>query len=291
MAKRISRSELEKPLSCVYLKFYIDKAADDRFLTEVIHPLVRRELESGRFKTYFFLRYQDPGYHIRLRLFGSKASAGPKQKARLTDEITAAVSAFAQIKTVPDRYLPEYKRYGRKYGVRVSERIFEASSAAVLEFMALKAKTPKLSKLEFAVSSTEAIFNGLMLKPAEREQTIQMYSQFGPDAFAQLEKQFAPEVMEALQMAVTGARKNPVLHWKRDRGNAEVASIVDRLEKKAEEFRSHLKQVVLESKVPTTELASSYYHMHLNRLALFPAEEVLVRAFSARKASASKRPK
>ncbi len=55
----------------LYAKLYTGAATADRLLSDVVGPLVREALDSGAADRWFFIRYSDPGRHLRLRLHGT----------------------------------------------------------------------------------------------------------------------------------------------------------------------------------------------------------------------------
>lgn len=51
----------------MYYKFYIGESTSDKFLLEIIKPLVDTLLENKIIDKWFFIRYADPDTHIRVR--------------------------------------------------------------------------------------------------------------------------------------------------------------------------------------------------------------------------------
>jgi class I lanthipeptide synthase len=113
------------------VKLYCGAATVDAVLREVVAPAV-----AGT-DQWFFLRYGDPDWHIRLRLRGDPA--------RLTGEALLALHALADPlladgrlhAVVADTYRREVERYGGAAGIEIFEAISAADSAAVLAIVAL----------------------------------------------------------------------------------------------------------------------------------------------------------
>jgi len=115
--------------------FHIDLRDDiystecDRILRECVAPLIALLRHSGLVEQYFFIRYKDPGHHIRLRL-----SCTSRDRRQLRSRLHAAAARVSDritgVREVP--YEPEYERYGGEVGVRLSERFFRVSSEVTL---------------------------------------------------------------------------------------------------------------------------------------------------------------
>jgi len=116
----------------LYAKLYTGSSTADRLLREVVAPVVRRALASGAAERWFFIRYGDPHWHLRLRLHGAPE--------RLQREVLPALEAAlrprlddGQLWRVQlDTYEREIERYGGDEGIEVAERFFHADSEAVL---------------------------------------------------------------------------------------------------------------------------------------------------------------
>ncbi len=119
----------------VYAKLYGGASAADRVLSELVEPLVREALDSGAADRWFFIRYGDPDWHLRVRLHGDPA--------RLLGEVlpalhsaTAPFLAYGRLwKVQLDTYEQEVERYGGPEGIELAEQIFQADSEAVLEIL------------------------------------------------------------------------------------------------------------------------------------------------------------
>jgi len=116
----------------LYAKLYSGIATTDRILTETIAPVVRSALSSGAASGWFFIRYGDPEWHLRLRLHGQPV----RLLAEVLPALHAAVAPLAALgrlwRCQLDTYEPEIERYGGPMGIRLAEQIFQADSEAAL---------------------------------------------------------------------------------------------------------------------------------------------------------------
>lgn len=121
---------------CLYVKLYCGAAAVDRVLRDVIEPIVRKARATGGIDRWFFIRYGDPDWHLRLRFFGDPE--------RLTAEVEPAIWRAADEllaegrlwRAQQDTYHRELERYGGPVGMRLCEEFFCADSDAALAIIA-----------------------------------------------------------------------------------------------------------------------------------------------------------
>jgi class I lanthipeptide synthase len=119
----------------LYAKLYTGTGTADQVLSHLVGPLVRSSLASGAADAWFFIRYGDPDWHLRLRLHG--------EPARLCAEVLPSLEAAAaplletgQLWRLQlDTYEREVERYGGDRGVELAEQVFAADSEAVLTIM------------------------------------------------------------------------------------------------------------------------------------------------------------
>jgi lantibiotic biosynthesis protein len=116
----------------LYAKLYCGPSAADRLLRELARPLLVEALSGGAADRWFFIRYADPHWHLRLRIHGSPE--------RLHAEVLPALQAAAERalgdgslwKLELGTYEREVERYGGDEGIGLAERLFHADSEAAL---------------------------------------------------------------------------------------------------------------------------------------------------------------
>lgn len=108
-------------------------AVADRLLLEVVAPVVDGLTTDGLINRFFFLRYNVPSNHLRLRL-GSILSA--EQQRAVEDAVRQAVAAHSQVDDLTwHDYEPEFDRYAGPQGVLASEDLFVDASRVALALM------------------------------------------------------------------------------------------------------------------------------------------------------------
>lgn len=120
----------------LYVKLYAGAAACDQLLRELVHPLIAEIKAAGDADGWFFLRYEDPDKHLRLRFHGE----GSRMLATIAPRIYALAQPFFDNRLLWkiqfDTYEREVERYGSGEGIALAEKVFCADSDAVLDLMA-----------------------------------------------------------------------------------------------------------------------------------------------------------
>jgi thiopeptide-type bacteriocin biosynthesis protein len=119
----------------LYYKIYAGAGLIDRLLAGPLGHAIHSGVGSGAAQQWFFIRYGDPEWHLRLRFRG--------HPERLREEVMPTVGAAlepylstGQIWRVQvDTYQREVERYGGPFGVEMAEQIFGVDSVAVLEIL------------------------------------------------------------------------------------------------------------------------------------------------------------
>ena len=107
--------------------FLYFKSGSDSCLINDVRPFIMQLKKQGSIRQFFFVRYVDShGLHIRLRLLPAQTTSEQYIKRAIRKQ-------FSDVRFV--KYAPETERYGGPAGVPIAERLFNASSDAVLQHM------------------------------------------------------------------------------------------------------------------------------------------------------------
>jgi len=106
----------------LYVKLYAGRGAVDPLLVRLVRPVVDEALAAGVIDRWFFLRYGDPEWHLRLRFHGDPQ--------RLAAELLPAIAAHGRELSEAgiywrmqlDTYDREIERYGGPVGIDLFER-------------------------------------------------------------------------------------------------------------------------------------------------------------------------
>jgi thiopeptide-type bacteriocin biosynthesis protein len=113
-----------------YVKAYCGVAGLDRVLRDTVAPLVRDLRAEAVIDRWFFVRYSDPEWHLRLRIHGEPGAVWRDAAPRLLGALAAVGGGVHKVAI--DTYDPEVERYGGPAGMALAEEIFEADSDTAL---------------------------------------------------------------------------------------------------------------------------------------------------------------
>lgn len=116
----------------LYAKIYCGTATADRALSALVAPFVEQSLSSGAADGWFFIRYGDPDWHVRLRLHGPAQRLAAEVLPALHAECAPLIESGELAKVVLDTYEREIERYGGPRGILLAEQLFQADSEAAL---------------------------------------------------------------------------------------------------------------------------------------------------------------
>jgi thiopeptide-type bacteriocin biosynthesis protein len=115
----------------LYLKIYSTRQSADILLLELLAPFLERY--QGDIRSWFFIRYEDPEPHLRLRL---KAEPGlmPGLQVALQAQLTSHEHGGLVRNFYADTYQRELERFGPEL-MELTEAVFFAGSAWALAFL------------------------------------------------------------------------------------------------------------------------------------------------------------
>jgi thiopeptide-type bacteriocin biosynthesis protein len=122
----------------IYFKIYCHPLSSDFILTEYLLPVIETLQKKGVLQQFFWIRYNDPGYHIRFRVRPTKEAYGQS-----FEMLSASLYKLHTIKLVSqfhtDIYKQEILRYTTGLMVQV-ESVFQKSSLLAFEFLVRKTR-------------------------------------------------------------------------------------------------------------------------------------------------------
>ncbi len=119
----------------LYAKLYTGTATADRALADIVKPLAEQSLAAGDADRWFFLRYADPRWHLRVRLHGDPARIVGNVLPRLHRLAEGWLADGRLSRLQLDTYDREIERYGGDAGIELCEEIFQADSDAVVAIL------------------------------------------------------------------------------------------------------------------------------------------------------------
>jgi thiopeptide-type bacteriocin biosynthesis protein len=119
----------------LYAKLYTGTATADRVLKGVVREVVDEVQRREAARHWFFLRYSDPDWHIRLRFRGEPERLRGEVQPLLEDAARPWLESGALWRVQYDTYEREMERYGGAAGISLAEQFFHADSDAVLRII------------------------------------------------------------------------------------------------------------------------------------------------------------
>ncbi|MGN8072134.1 lantibiotic dehydratase [Mucilaginibacter sp. SG564] len=151
ISKKIKR-EFAPGSEWLYFKIYCSPQVADHLLCDEILPLITT-IEKREVSSWFFIRYQESGYHLRLRLKVNPADVGPVM-IKLNDQLNASLQAHEIKKLQTDTYAREIERYGADI-IELIEDFFCDSSKLIIHF--IKARMPFYSHHSLAIINMDEL--------------------------------------------------------------------------------------------------------------------------------------
>jgi thiopeptide-type bacteriocin biosynthesis protein len=269
----------------LFAKIYAGPAHVDRLLLESIKPLVEAVLREGEADGWFFIRYADPQWHLRLRFHGDPQSLSSRVLPRLWHCLDQHASEGRIWRMTLDTYEREIERYGGIRGMEAAERLFQIDSELALELLSsipdhLGTKT----RWQLAFVSVDLLLAGLGLDTAARRQIVNNMGKFQEKNF-----EVNPRYRKQISDRFRGERQTleKMLDDPRAGGFPEAAiAALEHYTEQLKTVRQELEQQQQAGSLTTgiPELAGNYVHMHLNRMfrSAANAQEMVLYDFLAR---------
>lgn len=119
----------------LYFKIYCGYKVSDVLLTEIIKPFTEQLIKENHIKKWFFIRYNDPNYHIRFRL----ELTDKKNIGHVINEFNNLLQEYLESKSVWSLQIDCYDREIERYGINtmeIAEEVFFNDSVEIINFLA-----------------------------------------------------------------------------------------------------------------------------------------------------------
>jgi thiopeptide-type bacteriocin biosynthesis protein len=149
----------------LYIKLYAHYSLTDEILLNFIIPVIRKYKKDNPDFKWFFIRYLDPGHHLRLRFF-----TGNRPSYELLSDLIHKLQAWSEQGKVADVILDSYQRELEKYSVSLMsdvENFFYRNSEFILSIFSINELSTSF-KLSFAVNTSLQIIQYFIRDKQER---------------------------------------------------------------------------------------------------------------------------
>ena len=153
----------------LFAKLYGPPSAQDELIAGPVRTLGELATAAGLARHWFYVRYADPGPHLRLRFSGDPDTLLGELLPQLCDWARELLDDGRCDRLGFDTYEREIERYGGTAAMAVVEEIFAIDSAAAVELVGLRHHGRiGLDQTELAVLSMDVLLDSLALGEAER---------------------------------------------------------------------------------------------------------------------------
>jgi len=249
----------------VYLKIYSGPKSGDKLLSQLISPLVSTLLDDNIIDKWFFIRYDDPDYHLRLRLHLLDKSRY-QSTVDLFDRMAGPLLQNGLIhKVLSDTYLPEVERYGTST-MEYSELIFFYDSEMCLQLLeVLSGDQNEKERWLAGLKAINAILNDFKYKDQQKLELLRKLNLSFSKEFnknSNLAKQISTKYRiykDEIEASLSGPRDKVLSKW--------VGNIIKIRSARIAQIRSRIsiyldKDGILE----LDDLLGNYIHMTMNRM-------------------------
>jgi len=251
----------------LFAKIYGSPTHLDHLLLSSVRPLVESVLAAGDADGWFFIRYGDPQWHLRLRFHGDPQKLSGRVLPQLWQSLREHAGQGRIWRMQLDTYEREIERYGGPVGIGIAERFFQIDSELALDLLgAIPDLLGSKIRWQLAFTSVNQLLAGLGLEIAARRLIVNNIGKSQEKSLA-----VSPSYRKQISDRFRGERT--VLEKLLDDPSAgefpeQALSALQRYSAHLTGIREGLEREHTAGALTATlqELAGSFVHMHLNRL-------------------------
>ena len=246
----------------LYYKWYTGTKTAELLLQKCVMPLCQELLEKKLIDQWFFIRYYDPDYHLRLRFH----LPDPKQLGTILAIINSKTQDFLANRWIWNTQIELYQRELERYGentMTLSESLFFGDSHTVLMLLHAFEQFPNSEALRWqcAFKLIDEYFRYFQYNLEEKINLAdKMRVKGGAKNFSEVLKNRFRKEKDLLQQLIEGYPNTPA--WKT------IAPILEARNQMLQPIAQAIKKRAAkqEEKTSTDMLLRSYIHMTINRL-------------------------
>lgn len=239
----------------LYFKLYTGLSTADKILVDVIKPLTQELLNKGVIDQWFFIRYADPDFHLRIRFHFND----PEKKAAILDLLNTRIDYYLKNDYVWKIDISTYEREIERYGagaIDKCEQLFFHDSEMILGLLdQLKKQDEEQLIWLFSFKSIDDLLNAFGLSTIDKHMLVDKAYNYFANEF-EIDSAFRKQL--AVKFRDTEAQIEQVINDKDSacalliqKRNEALPTIVD-------DFSGFGKNRLF-------DLLSSFMHMNINR--------------------------
>jgi thiopeptide-type bacteriocin biosynthesis protein len=262
----------------VYFKLYCGVKSADKILLELVHPLVLQLLHEKKISKWFFIRYNDPNFHLRIRFQVLNKKDASSIINIFSQAMKNAEAENLVWKMQIDTYQRELERYGHQ-AIDAAETLFFKDSMQKLFFLgSIQGDERENARWLFGIKTIDELLNAFnyslqdkhaLLKKIKDAFAKEFYAD--KNTFQQLNKKYALHKADIKNMISNTFPEKPYWDafntlWGDEQYNFKITA-------------EQISTLINPAKI--NDAMASYIHMSLNRLFLSDArlQEMIVYDF------------
>ncbi|MCF8716357.1 thiopeptide-type bacteriocin biosynthesis protein [Joostella atrarenae] len=248
----------------VFYKVYTGRRTADSILTQIILPLTNKMLIDGIIDKWFFIRYADPRFHLRIRLHSPDSNNFHKIVSTLKKPLEKMIEKDLIWKIQLDTYQRELERYGND-SMELSESIFYYDSISIIQLIdVIEEYEDENLRWLFGLRSIDSLLNCFNYSLQDKLVLLKyLKTGFG------LEFGMSRPLKKQLDLKYREARQKVDNFLILNKNKSEYSPILSIIQQKEHNMQPTIRELLSTKKYTYEELnglLSSYIHMHMNRL-------------------------
>ncbi|HMG81827.1 MAG TPA: lantibiotic dehydratase [Ferruginibacter sp.] len=250
-----------------YYKLYCGLKTADKILSEAIKPLTDELLRLKLIDQYFFIRYNDPEFHIRLRFHLTDINKIGELIQLVNNYLEPFIGNGFIWKEQADIYTRELERYGSNT-IGLAESLFYYDSLATLEMLDMtEGDAREVIRWLWAIRSIDELLNSFGFSIKQKSELLLALK----DAFA---AEFKVDKPLGLQLNDRYREHKLAIEQMMNEGNetkSEMFPLIEILQRKKQQVAEAAENILQLNKnnaleMPLNELLNSLIHMMVNRI-------------------------
>lgn len=244
----------------IYFKLYTGTKTSDKILGSNISSILRKLNNNGLIKKWFFIRYADPDFHLRIRILVNNESHIGEVIHLFYERLRSPIQNSLIWKIQIDTYNRELERYGNKL-IEIAESVFFYDSECSL--FIIKKIVNENHRWMIALKMIDSLLDDFSFDIVKKQMIMEQVSNSFKDEFGFNQynsKQF--NIMYREKKKIIESVLNDTIT------DINFKSLYSPIRKRSKRLIPIIKELNSNSRVNKKELTISYIHMMLNRLFL-----------------------
>lgn len=260
----------------MYYKIFTGLKTANKVLLKAIYPLVQELERENLIESWFFLRYNDPDFHLRLRFKINQNLDNSVQKimSKLNHVLKPFVENYVIWKVELSTYERELERYQWE-NMSHSELFFRYDSELIVSLLQILKESNQEERLwALSCKCIDAYFNLFHFSLEEKHE-------ISYDLYIAFQEEFEADKKLRKQIDVKYREKTPEMEWTANTDFYEFERCSQLIEETIKQMEIQLKSFFALNKPEAKKIIVSLIHMHLNRAIPFNprAHELVIYGF------------